>query len=48
MGQLTMSGGLDYLAVKLIADTLEIEWNEGLLRKVNFLETLQTEAANGT
>lgn len=48
MGQMKMSGALDYLAVKLVADTLGIEWNEALLRKIKFLETLQQEALNGT
>ena len=30
--------GLDYTAVKVIADTLEIEWNEQLLKHLQILE----------
>jgi len=30
--------GLDYTAVKLVADTLEIDWTETLLRHIQVLE----------
>lgn len=38
--------GLDYPAVKMVAETLDMEWNESLFCKIKFLELLYLKHSN--